>query len=64
VADEHRLLDTSADFRVEQADEVAGQCVDVVVLDGIGSAGTAVPALVGGQHVIAGGRENRNLVAP
>ena len=61
VADEHRLLDADV---VEQADKVAGQRMDVVVLDGIGSAGAAVPALVGGEHVIAGVRENRDLVAP
>ena len=35
VADEHRLL--RADV-VQQADEVAGQRVDVVVLDGVGPA--------------------------
>ena len=49
---------------VQQADEVAGQCVDVVVLDGLGSAGAAVAALVRGQHVVAGLRENRDLVSP
>ena len=61
VADEHRLL--HADL-IEQGDKVAGQRMDVVVLDGVGSAGAAVPALVGGEHVIAGVRENRDLVPP
>ena len=61
VADEHGLL--GADV-VEQADEVAGQCVDVVVLDGLGSAGAAVATLIRSQHVVAGLRENRDLVSP
>ena len=61
VADEHRLL--QADL-IQQGDEIAGQRVDVVVLDGVGAAGAAVPALVGGEHVVAGLRENRDLVPP
>jgi precorrin-4 methylase len=61
VADENGLR--RADV-VEQADEVAGQGVDVVVLDGVGSAGAAVAALLGGQHVITGLREHRYLVPP
>ena len=61
VADEHGLL--GADV-VEQTDEVAGQGVDVVVLDGVGAAGAAVPPLVWGQHAVAGLREHRNLMSP
>jgi hypothetical protein len=61
VTDEHRLLGARL---VEQADEVSGEGMDVVVLDGFGSARTAVSALVGRQHVVAGVCQHGDLVAP
>ena len=49
---------------VKQSDEVAGQGVDVVVLDGLGPGGTAVAALVRGQHVVARVGQHRYLMPP
>jgi hypothetical protein len=61
VADEHRLLRVDI---VQQADKVAGKGVDVVIPDGLGSAGAAVTALIRDQHVVAGLGDNRDLVSP
>ena len=49
---------------VEQADDVGGQLVDVVGVDRIGTRRTAVAALIGRQHVVAGRGEHRDLVTP
>ena len=51
VADEDRLLDAEM---VEQADEVAGQMLDVVGLDGVRPVGRAIAALVRRDHPEAG----------
>ncbi len=62
VAAEDRLLDAEV---VEQAEQVAGEVVDVVVLDRLGSIGLAIAPLVGGEHaLVAGVGERRDLVAP
>jgi len=61
VADDDRLLDLE---RIEQTDEVAGEIVDVVLLDRFGARGLAVAALIGGDGVKAGGGERRHLITP
>ncbi len=53
VADEDRLVDLEM---IEQADEIAGQVLDVVGFDGFGPVGRAVAALIRRDHPNAGGR--------
>ena len=61
VADEHGVVVAG---RVEQGQQVAGEVVDAVGLDVTRRARAAVAALVGGQHVVAGGGQRLDLVAP
>jgi len=49
---------------VEQADEIAGQVLDVVSFDGFGPIGRAVAALIRRDHPNPGGGERLDLVAP
>ncbi len=49
---------------VEQAHEIPGEVQDVVVLDRVGTAGTAVAALVRRDHAATGGGERAELVSP
>ncbi len=51
VADENRLVDLKM---IEQADEIAGQMLDVVGLDRLGPVGRAIAALVRRDHPDAG----------
>ena len=51
VADEDRLVDLQM---IEQADEIAGQMLDVVGLDRLGPVGRAIAALVRRDHPDAG----------
>ena len=61
VADEHGALDVE---RVEQADQVARQMVDVVGGDVVRTVAVAVAALVGRDRAEPGGDERGHLVAP
>ncbi len=61
VADENRLVDLEM---VEQADEIAGQMLDVVGFDGFGPVGRAIAALIRRNHPNAGGSQRLDLVAP
>ena len=61
VADENRLLDLEM---VEQTDEIAGQVLDVVGFDRLGSLGSAIATLVRRDHANAGLAERLELVAP
>ncbi|MGY2934351.1 hypothetical protein ACVWZ6_003953 [Bradyrhizobium sp. GM6.1] len=61
MADEDRLIDLKM---VEQADQIAGQVLDVVVLDRLWPVGRAVAALVRRDHADAGLAQRLDLVAP
>ncbi len=61
VADHDGLLDA---LGVEDGEQVAGEVLDVVVLDGLWSTAPAVAPLVGGEHPVAGRGEGGDLVAP
>src|SRR5438876_59660 len=61
VADENRLVDFEM---VEQADEIAGQVLHIVGLDGLGPVGRAIAALIGRNHPDPGRSERLDLVAP
>ncbi len=49
---------------VEQTDQVGGQLMNVVGVDGIRTIRAAVAALIGRQHVVAGVGEDGNLMTP
>ena len=49
---------------VEQSDQVGGQMMNVVGVDGVRTIRTAVAALIGRQHVVAGVGEDVYLVTP
>ena len=61
VADEDRLVDLEM---VEQADQIAGEVLDVVGLDRLGPVGRAIAALIGRDHADAGLAQRLDLVAP
>jgi hypothetical protein len=61
VTDEDRLADSKV---IEQADEIAGQMLDVVGLDGFGPVGCAVAALIRSDHPNAGIAKCLDLVTP
>ena len=61
VADEDRLVDLEM---IEQADEIASQMLDVVVLDRLGPVGRAIAALVRRDHANAGLAQRLDLVTP
>ena len=61
MTDEHRPGGPDV---VEQADEVGRQRMDVVVGDRVRTRRAAVPALVGGEHVVARVGQHRDLVPP
>ena len=61
VADEDRLVDLEM---VEQADEIAGQVLHVVVLDRLGPVGRAIAALIRRDHPDAGLAQRLDLVTP
>ena len=61
VADEDRLVDLEM---IEQADEIAGQVLDVVGLDRLGPVGRAIAALIRRNHPNAGLAQRLDLVAP
>src|SRR6266403_3108745 len=49
---------------VEQADEIAGQVLEVVSLNGLGPIGRAIAALIERNHPDSGGSQRLDLVAP
>src|SRR4029077_15824860 len=49
---------------VEQADEIAGQVLEVVSLNGLGPIGRAIAALIGRNHPDPGGSQRLDLGAP
>src|SRR4030081_2955679 len=59
VADENRLVDFEM---VEQADEIAGQMLDVIGLDRFGSVGRAVTALIRRNYPTSGSSQRRDTV--
>ena len=61
VAGDHRLLGTE---RIEQADHVADQVQQRVLVDRLRAVGLAVAAHVGRDGVVAGLRQRGELVAP
>ena len=61
VADDDRAFCSDV---IEQADDVGGQLDDVVGVDGARLRRTAVAALIGRQHAVAGLGQRRNLVTP
>src|SRR3954469_3550573 len=61
VADENRLVDLEM---IEQADEIAGQVLDVVSLDRFGTVGRTKAALIGRDRANAGLAQHLELVAP
>jgi len=61
MADEHSLVDFEV---IEQADEIAGQVLDVVGFDRFGPVGRAIAALVRRNHPNAGFAQSLDLVAP
>ena len=61
VADENCLVDMQV---IEQADQVAGQMLEVVGLDRSGAIGRAVAALIRRDHADAGRRKRLDLMPP
>jgi hypothetical protein len=61
VADEDRLVDPEV---IDQANEIAGQLLDVVGLDRLGPVGRAITALIRRNHADAGVTQRLDLVAP
>src|SRR5581483_1342214 len=59
VADEDRLADLEM---IEQADEIAGEMLEIVILDRFGAIGRAIAALVRRDHANAGLRQRLDLV--